>query len=336
MTIPAVFEAVAKPNLRLKSAHQKCLAYLELVDELNLFNERQVHISELTRRLGNPTRPIAKFLMQGLIREGSYSAGSRSFTYRPNNAFADNLRTELGINETSVLEIAKKCEKVFVPCAREDAKKTGNRYYPWWATMKSEKMHELFLSQFGKMHKYDMCASKQTIQLGIFKAKSSIQLKYWELYVADRSMFRTKIAQDLNIDIKTVKSILQAISNGGYASLSPYNPICKDIGIAKTALLMNHEFYIGIREEFKVLRNVLFEGIKIRDTKRMIHDLYEEHENKIMELVAKKLNSENIDAWFIHDGFMTHTKCDINKIQLEVNFELNMNVTFDEEIITAR
>jgi hypothetical protein len=336
-----MFQVPKVPNLALPRVQAKCNALLELVDELELYGPRQISQVELTKLLGNQAKPVGQYLRLGLSRFGSYSQETgKSYSYRPNTEFCEKLRAQLSTPPTPVLETAKRVNLTFLVCSRESFKKTGHRYYPWWSWMKTDKLEKLFIAQFGEMFRYDMEASQPTVILQLYQqALTPTQKKFsekhavptWSAYVADRTAFRTQLARDLDEPLEVIKDLLQSITNGGYATTSPKNPMCRLLGLIGTDRLMKHPLYIGLVQDYRTIRSVLFPGMKVKGISRALYTAYERVEDAIMTVVAQELQ---VPAWFIHDGFFTHTRTSKAELEAAVLNKLNLKVKFEEKTIS--
>ena len=337
-----MFNQTRVPNLALPRVQAKCKALLDLVDELELYGPRSITQVELTKLLGNQTKPIGAFLRLGLERFGSYTPGSSGYSYRPNHEFCDRLRAQLSTPPAPILEVAKRVNRVFSPSKRHEHKKTGHRYYPWWSWMQTEKMEELFLAQYGQMFRYDMEASQPTIVLQLYErmlnpvlAKHSPkhQVPTWRAYVENRTYFRQKLSQDIGEPVGVIKDVLQSVTNGGYATTSPKNPICHMLGEMSTHKLLQHELYQGLLKDYRVMRTVLFPDTPVKGVSKQLYHAYERVEDVIMALIDRELK---VDAWFIHDGFFTHTRIQKAELEAKVKEVLGFTIKLEEKTIPQR
>lgn len=331
-----MLKKIRVPNLALPRVQAKCKALLELADELDLYGPRSITQVELTKLLGNQTKPIGAYLRQGLERFGSYRPGESGYSYRTNSEFCNHLREHLATPPAPILEVAKRVNRTFSPLKREELKKSGHRYYPWWTWMKSEKLEELFIAQYGQMHRYDIEAAQPTIVLQLYDQRLTSLHKYsekhkvqtWRSYVNDRSTFRQTLAEHIFEPVQVVKDVLQSITNGGYATTSPKNPICRMLGIISTHRLLQHELYQGLIRDYRTMRSVLFPGEPVKGLSSRLYHSYERVEDLIMECISKKLK---VDAWFIHDGFFTHTRIQKAELEAHVKNTLGFTIRLDEK-----
>lgn len=338
-------QLIKPPNFALLRVREKCHALLEIVDELELYGPRQIPQAELTKKLGNQCHPLGEYLRQGLDQFGSYSKDTgRCYSYRPNQAFIANLRKKLLATKPSVLETAKRVNRTFSPSQRGTAKRNGHRVYPWWAMMQTEKLEELFLAQFGIMHRYDMQVSQPNIVLQLYERclpdnprvrELAYSVPTWSALVSNREHFRTTLAADVGCTYSEVKDIIQSITNGGYATSSPKNPMCQALGWTGVHALMAHPYYQGLRKDYVRIRKVLFPGQKVKDIKGRMYRAYEQIEDAIMTVVEQHIQKAGIDGWFIHDCVITHQKVRVEDMEHEVGQKTGFKVRFEETTTTT-
>jgi len=208
--------------------------------------------------------------------------------------------------------------------------------------MNTEKMEALFIAQYGQMFRYDMEASQPTIVLQLYermlnpvlaKHSSKHRVPTWRAYVDNRTFFRQTLAHHLNEPVEVIKDVLQSITNGGYATTSPKNPICRMLGEMTTYKLMQHELYQGLLKDYRVMRTVLFPNMPVKGVSKALYHAYERVEDAIMELISRKLE---VDAWFIHDGFFTHTRIQKAGLEAQVKEVLGFTIKLEEKTIPQR
>lgn len=330
-----------RPNLETDRNHEKALNLLKLSEELEVYGARQIAAKELTKKLGNQCKPLGAWLRNGLIREGFYSVEKQiAFTYKPNYPFIAELRLLLGVNKASALKVAETQVKSFLPADRSDAKRTGYRYYPWWSFMPKAKRTELFIQQHGVMYEYDVKASQPTIMLGLYdkllpehlKMSDKHKLQTWRAYVRDRNAFRRHLGDDLCIEYEDVKSLLQGVTNGAWASTSQRNTFCRKLGQIKVHELMQHGLYKGLREDMNTMWSVLFPNQPKKSMGKKLHAIYEPVEDKLMALIAAHLKILAVDAWFVHDGFFTHQPVSTTDLETYVQDLTGFTIKFEEKI----
>lgn len=338
------------PNLKPARNREKALNLLKLCDELDLYGPRQISAKELTKKLGNQAKPLGSYLRLGLSRYGSYNVYTgQSFSYRPNKVFCDHLRSLLAAPKTPIIEVAKKADKLFIPAPRTIWHRKGHRYYPWWTNMEAEKRVALFLSQYDEMYDYDIQVARPTVFLQLYEKmlpdhilrwiSKGIGDKYrvetWRALVSDRKAFRNQLAFDLGLDYKTVKRILQSITNGGYISTGSGNPTCKALGPITAYEFQQHPLYQGLRKDYITMRDLLFPGTPKRDIPSQLYGVYEKIEDGIMTLVDRELKSKGeTHIWYVHDGFFSNRKQDTASLEALIKTKLNLDVKFEEEHFT--
>jgi len=330
---------IKKPDLKNPRVRAKCLELLKLVDELEHFGERPIGAVELTKTLGNQNQPLGAWLRLGLERFGSYSVDAkRAYSYRPNKTYIATLRQELNVLPETALEVAERQNKTYTLLPRSACKKSGHRYYGWWTWCSKPVREALFLKQFPRMFVYDISVARPTVLRQMFlkvvdpmllRTVSKYSLPTWTALVTDRTTFRTTLANDLGITYQEAKDLCQSITNGGWASTSPFNPFCKEYGMIVTMRLMEHELYKGLREDFKTLRSVLLPNTPAKECPTKLYHAYEVVEDLVMTLVEQQLTTP---AWFIHDGFVTYEPVtNLKSVTAEVEQRTGYAIQFEEE-----
>lgn len=338
------------PNLKPARNREKAENLLKLCAELELFGPRQISAAELTKKLGNQKKPLGSWLRIGLTRYGSYNVSAgQSFSYRPNKTFCSNLRGMLAAPPVPIIEVAKKADKLFTPAPRTIWHRKGHRYYPWWTNMESEKRIELFLTQYDEMYDYDIEVARPTVFLQLYEKclddwqlrlmdkgfGEKYQVQTWRAMVENKCAFRNQLAFDLGLDYKTVKRVLQSITNGGYISTGSGNTTCKELGPITAWEFMQHPLYKGLRKDFVTMRDQMFKGVPKREIPKQLYAIYEKFEDAIMTLVDRELKSQGEkNLWYVHDGFFSNRKQDVSKLEALIKEKLHIDIKFEESHYT--
>ena len=217
--------------------------------------------------------------------------------------------------------------------------------------MESEKRTELFLSQYEEMYDYDIEVARPTVFLQLYEKvlpehiQRWIQIgigdKYkvetWRALVSNRKAFRSQIAYDLGLDYKTVKRILQSITNGGYISTGAGNPTCKELGPITAWEFQQHPLYKGLRKDYLTMRDMLFPNTPKREIPKQLYAIYEKIEDGIMTLVDRELKAKGeTHIWYVHDGFFSNRKQDTRSLEELIKTTLKLDVKFEEEHYTRQ
>lgn len=212
------------------------------------------------------------------------------------------------------------------PGPRSELPRTGDRVYPWWALMPADARHELFVAEHGQGFDYDIEAAKPTVTLQawqrLMKAHRPAALKSaecklptWTELVKNRTAFRERLADEVDISVEQAKGVCQTVLNGGWAAPVTANGICELIGRDATLRLIENATYKALRADFQVFWRELKElnelaGLDLIATGespgQSVSTFYNRIEDEVMSAVAEEL--KGWDVWFIHDGFMTKDK----------------------------
>lgn len=344
-----MLELQQRPDFSKPENFEKAINLLKICDEIDKMGSLSIHSSVLTAYLGNQARPIGAYLRFGLKRIKNYVAGKYSYSYEVNKQFVDALRQHLEslvekpkcakASKKTVKEVKEVKAKEFKIEPRSAGKFVKNRYYTWYTRLPAEKRKALFISQYGKFFDYDISVARPSILLSIYdrtiddnfkNVKNILDIPTWRNLVLDKMHWRQTIMDDCGISYKNVKLIQQSIANGGFASLSPKNPIRQLIGTDRTQRLLAHELYLGLIKDFKRVRQVIFPLAKAREARKLLSNLYVSNENAIMELIEKELNKQKIPAWFVHDGFFTYEDIEPSTLEEVIRNNIGFNIRIEK------
>lgn len=234
------------------------------------------------------------------------------------------------------------------PGPRSELPRTGDRVYPWWALMPSDARHELFVAEHGQGFDYDIEAAKPTVTLQawqrLMKAhkpaapkSAECKLPMWTELVKNRTAFRKRLADEVEISVEQAKGVCQTVLNGGWAAPVPSNGICELIGRDATLRLMENATYKALRTDFQVfwreLKNLNeLAGLDLiamgESQGQSISTFYNRIEDEVMTVVAEELKSW--DVWFIHDGFMTKDRIPKAEVEKSIFLRTGYQVKLEE------
>jgi len=156
-------------------------------------------------------------------------------------------------------------------------------------------------------------------------------------------LVRNRLAEELGLSLKNVKTILQALTYGAKLSRSRHEAIYKvcDANIKVIENVVNNGWLRRYMTAFKLASKALSEHnigsvnavgikfIKTRNSQRMAHIL-QGYERQVIDAIIKHLDRSNI-ALLVHDCIVTYDRVDLNWLSDIVQQETGFNLEFSED-----
>jgi hypothetical protein len=341
------------PNLKDPRIERRAKAVLALAYDIQLSPEgmKRLHNERLYAVIGQPNRSPGSYFKTLFIPASPYSKDGRSYGYVTNSERVQKLADALGVTN-GLADAAHRAGKSFLtpPGPRASQPRTGDRYYPWWVTMRREHRIELFLQEHGQGFDYDLEAAKPALTLQVWRKLMAehrpIQLKHseacrlptWTALVADRKAFRQRLAAEVEITEEHAKWVCQSVLNSGVAS--PRNAsYVERLGVPATKRLMANDLYQGLRADFQTfwrrLRELPVNFGEAKTAGEALSAFYNDLERRVMDVIEQRLPADT-PAWFIHDGFMTVTPVDTDALERAVQDQLNLSIRIDCTTMASR
>lgn len=334
------------PNLKDPRVERRAHDVLALAYDIQLSNDgvRRMSNKEFYAVIGQPNRNPGTYFKHLFVHAEAYSKGGKNYGYATVPHRVERLAHALGITN-GLAEAAHRAGKSFLtdPGKRADQPRKGDRYYPWWATMKRVHRSTLFLQEHGRGWDYDLEAAKPTLTLQMWRSlmavhhpmklkyDSACQLPAWSALVSNRKLIRQNLAREAGLTDDQAKWAIQSVLNSGVAS--PKNSSFTDrLGVDGTKRLMAAPTYQALRTDFqtfwKHLKDMPIQFGEAKTAGEALSAFYNELEHRVMSVIEKELGDTR--AWFIHDGFMTVDQVDKTRLEEAVRRELNLDVKLDE------
>lgn len=314
---------------------------LELCYELQLSPTgcRAMSVGELRKILGSSNNDLTRYLHTLVRQVGAYTIGGATYKYSAVDERVSKL--EQALNVGSGLQVyAEAHGKSFKEApTRSEYKCTGDRHYNWWTNMRKDLRQKLFLDTHGVLYDYDIEAAKPTLTLQAWrnwmdinfptdhKHLDACKLTTWSELVNNRTQFRAALSHEVGISDAEAKVVCQNVLNSAFASTHHENGICEAIGKEATERLMKCELYVGLRADFKTMWSYLKKLAPPGTTAgQYMSRFYDALERKVMDVIERELE---VDAWFIHDGFMTCKEVNTDILEAKVRDETGWNVKLE-------
>jgi hypothetical protein len=194
-------------------------------------------------------------------------------------------------------------------------------------------------------YEYDLEAAHQNILIQVLD-QHSIEIAEIDVvreYVANKQLVRNRLAEELGLSLKNVKTILQALTYGAKLSRSRHEAIYKvcDANIKVIENVVTNGWLRRYMTAFKLASKALSEHdigsvnavgikfIKTKDSQRMAHIL-QGYERQVIDAIIKHLDRSNI-ALLVHDCIVTYDRISPKLLSDIVQQETGFNLEFSEE-----
>lgn len=332
---------------------KKALQALDLCYEIDLApgGKKGYTASELRKILGNASSKntdLAAYLHTLIRQIGFYSKSGITYEYQTVPHRVMRLERILGV-ERGFLTFAEATGRTFRTCPpRSSYRITGDRHYNWWTNTRKEVRQKLFLATHGVLYDYDLEAAKPTVILQAWRRWMAqhhpmdirlfdkCQVPTWSELVYNRRAFREALAHQVGISTSEAKAVCQTVLNSATASPHPENGICQLIGTDATKRLMENDLYRGLQADFKTVWSYFKKLAEPGQTAgEFMSAIYNRHERRVMDAIDEVLREAQVDAWYVHDGFMCTRKVDVTSLESEIKARTGMTLKLEEQIFEA-
>ncbi len=325
---------------------------------------KMVSFKIIDKEFGQRNSDLSKFLRYKLLHKlGSYTPNCKNFgklqllEYRINKEGYDELRTLIAsitveTNKNSSKSRRNKLNTVIVQHSNSNpvsyihqvqydkyksefendvfvynhSDKTGRDYHGL-QTMKREYKKE-FWNNVGYSYDYDIeaCAPTLLVQYAEQLGLPRIIISNIYDFIENKDAERLRLATLLEVDISTIKQIINALFNGAILAANTQCSIYELLGydLGKMITLQQDKFVTGLRRHVKNAWNKIRRHLKINKglQKKWIRGekwgIYYNLEKRVMNVIYTKLDEMNIAYFNEHDGFRTKVELDLNEIEKEI------------------
>lgn len=312
------------PNPRDSRHRESIRRGLAFADKYLSESERMFSHRQLTKHLGNQSKPMGAWLRRMLlIRRGSYQMGKHSFRYIRNKpgymtlvrTFEETYGEPYRLSEDSFRE-----ELAALPADMqfEYSEKSHRLYHPLQYLRREAKA--MFWTAAGLPFDYDIEACAPTI---FFQLAERAGLP-WVMsdavgdYIADKDGYRRHVADLVGVSLTDAKRLLNALFNGARISKSSHCAIYQvlDCDGDRTDALASDEMVLGLRRQIRYGWRWIgrCSGRKLR-TSREKWGVYFLHERQALDAVRDYLASRGIRHFAEHDGWRTDRELDVRDLE---------------------
>lgn len=303
---------------------------------------RYINSKVLYKVLGRPGTPYGDYFSTFFRQTGGYvtkkmaaqlGCTAHPFAYEVNEERLPQLQAHKPTHTYGFWSAERGMSFLTDPGPRGGLPRTGDRVYPWWATMATKWRHKLFLEEHEVLYDYDIANAKSSLILQAYDALRADkhlwtgdewEVPTWRAYVKDKHAIRRQLMDDLGWDKHRVKHALQAIGNGAYVGSSG--------ALAYEWELQKHHIYTGLRSDYQCIAKVFSKKQRHGDETagQCLQREYLAMEDAIMDVVSSCLKPGQW-AWWVHDGWMSKSRVETGEIQSRVRTKLGLDIQIEEE-----
>lgn len=196
------------------------------------------------------------------------------------------------------------------------------------------------------LYDYDMSNSHLSVFYNLCQ-EIGLECPRLKAYLDNKTEFREKWGEDFWVDIKKLKPYIISWLYGNNNNPVTPNPFFKIIGYDRMKMIKEDKLLSGIYDEFCVGRRLIVEKYRQKDgfitnamgKSRLSTTLSKDlcfilfgYEARIMEIVNQQIGDDMI--CLIYDGWIGN-KINVTSLEAEVQKQLGLSISFDEELIEA-
>ena len=194
-------------------------------------------------------------------------------------------------------------------------------------------------------YEYDLEAAHQNILVQVLD-QHNIEIAEIDVvreYIANKQFIRNKLAKELGLSLKKVKTILQALTYGAKLSRSHHEAIYEicNANVKTIEKVVTNAWLRRYMEAFKLASKALakqevgsvnavgIEFNKTTDRERLAHIL-QGCERQVIDAIIKRSDRSNI-ALLVHDCIVTYNKVKLKRLNKVVKQEIGFDLEFSED-----
>jgi len=302
--------------------------------------------------LGSQRNQLSRYLREILLIcvDKSYSKKDGICKrYQLNQTGLDFLETKVDTNSTqthySVVEVADKFQDE-LENNQIIYNDTSDRLYHWLQNQKRAVKQEVF-ERVGLNWTYDIVCSAPTLfhqksqQLGM-----DLYLPYLRDYLVNRKSIRNQLAEESELDEKTIKRIINGLFQGAHISKYRKSHCYQELDgdLARIEFLRQHRFIQGLKEDIRVMwtylrplvpkrtiaqKNGSIKSLPISGKQKTA--LYRKLERQVLEVIKRYLSERNIKFYTEHDGWSSDKEIDVNELSDYVRDHTGFVLEFEQQ-----
>ena len=338
------------PNFKNKRTQKRMLQALGMCEAF-LSETKPVELSKFTidRYFSQQQNITGKWLRMKLLNEHDgwdmHSGKCKSYTRNPRgvqlveeilqvnksyNAFSglSDTANNQTINHTLAVDWALKN----YPFSSITYNEKSNRY--WHPVQNLRKsVRNKYLVRNDITNQYDIVCAAQTLLSQTYTHATGRRLELIESYIANRDSIRNKLANDLDLPIHVVKTILTALFAGARIVSNPRNDIFQlcEYDFARIEWMKQDMYLSELRKEI----STMWSGIKpllktdARLNAKTRWKCYFALEKQVMDVIIKHTQTTNNKYFIIHDAIATQRELDIEGIKSQIKDLTNYSIEIE-------
>lgn len=202
-----------------------------------------------------------------------------------------------------------------------------------------------YLKRNGVTEQYDLVCAAQTLLYQLYQRETGKSLDMIESYIANRDTVRNRLATEMELPVKKVKTIITALFAGARVVANVHNAIYQECYYDKSRIeWMKQDVYFNLlRDEIHEMWTALkpyVEHVKEDDTSQRVLTsankwrLYFSLEEVIMNVIREHLEANNKKYFLIHDAICTETDAlDITTIRSHIYNRTKFNINIEKSYL---
>jgi hypothetical protein len=204
------------------------------------------------------------------------------------------------------------------------------------------------LANYGYIYEYDIVACAPTLLLQYSRQLGNdIWLPRIHEYLENRSLVRTRLAKEAELDVKDIKVLINALFCGAKLGCNHSFALSHLLNhdLAKITFLKQDTFLSELKEEIKIMWSYLNQEIpRVKKTdkngklrlvpisSRDKWNIYFRLECEVMTSIRKYINTNQLKCFLEHDGWSCQDKINIEQLMIHINNDTGYDVQLEMKI----
>jgi len=189
---------------------------------------------------------------------------------------------------------------------------------------------------YGFVYKYDINNCMQSLLLSHYYQIINEPLIAIESYIKNKTIWRKKLAKELEITEMLAKQIITATFTGALVAHNKFSSINKLMESEKAKIIWLHEnmWYQALKQDVKKMWQTIKQTQPdIRLTARNKWCVYQQLEHKVAQHIISYLKSNNYDYFWMHDGWYTDKQIDTLPLEQLIKEHTDLTIKLTKEKI---
>lgn len=341
---------LAKPNLNNARTRKRCLTAIGFCKSYLSDTPQPISKHEIDRVFSQGQNPTSKWLRYYLL-EKHHSHNMHAGTYDRytlNKEGYDYVCEMLALpqedqftaNAISDFKLAVSAAIEKYPFNAIEYRDKSDRYYHGAQNLRKSVRNE-YLKANGLGVQYDLvCAAQSLLYQRYLQLNPDQPLDLIADYPTNRDKIRSRLADELELPIDTIKTIITAIFTNATVSANPRHEIFKLCEYDPARIdWINQDLYLTLlRKEISAMWKALKVDIDLGDTKRVNGSLkaglYRKHERHVMDVLITHIAASGKKYYIIHDCIATELNSfTTDELQSAVHYATGIDVQLEEKFL---